>query len=70
MKAEGIPWEDITGNNAIFRHRMHYDSLAFNSLPHFLLTFVNPKERKPLKILWEKEKMLVTSIFSFSHNAI
>ena len=31
-------------------------------------TFKDPCKRKPLKTLWEKEKMLVTSIFSFSHN--
>ena len=39
----------------------------FNPLPHnpdFLL----PAEKSLLKTLWEKEKMLVTSIFSFTHN--
>ena len=31
-------------------------------------TFNDPRESSLLKILWEKEKMLVTSIFCFSHN--
>ena len=33
---------------------------------HTILIFNNPI--KALKTLWEKEKMLVTSIFSFTHN--
>ena len=42
-------------------------STCFSSIPQ------NPDFERPwqwnlLKILWEKEKMLVTSIFSFSHN--
>ena len=28
----------------------------------------DPEEKSLLKTLWEKEKMLVTSIFSFPHN--
>ena len=32
------------------------------------MTFNDPHVRSLLKTLWEKEKMLVTSIFSFSHN--
>ena len=31
-------------------------------------TFNEPQKIDLLKTLWEKEKMLVTSIFSFSHN--
>ena len=30
--------------------------------------FQRPLKRSLLKTIWEKEKMLVTSIFSFSHN--
>ena len=39
------------------------------TLYHTITTFNNPHMRSLLKPLWEKEKMLVTSIFSFSHNA-
>ena len=42
-------------------------SSATNSLPHNP-NFYQPRERSILKTSWEKEKMLVTSIFSFSHN--
>ena len=38
------------------------------TLYHTIPAFKDPKKRKLLKTLWEKEKMLVTSIFSFSHN--
>ena len=37
------------------------------SLYHTIPTFINLKE-KALETLCEKEKMLVNSIFSFSHN--
>ena len=40
---------------------------GFNSLPHNP-DFKQPWVKRPLKTLWRKEKMLVTSIFSFSHN--
>ena len=33
-----------------------------------ILTLNDPEEEDFRKTLWEKEKMLVTSIFSFSHN--
>ena len=42
--------------------------LAFLTLNHTILTFYQPWERCLLKTWWEKEKMLVTSMFSFSHN--
>ena len=42
-------------------------AFLFNSLPHNL-DFQQSQDRSLLKTLWEKEKMLVTSIFSFSHN--
>ena len=38
------------------------------TLYHTIPTFNDPQERYLLKTWWEKEKMLVTSIFSFSHN--
>ena len=42
-------------------------NFSFNSLPH-KPDFERPCKRSLLKTLREKEKMLVTSIFSFSHN--
>ena len=44
--------------------------LAFNlTLYHTVLTFNDPTQGRGLwKTLWEKKKMLVTSIFSFSHS--
>ena len=39
------------------------------TLHHTIPTFDNP-ERNDLKTLWEKKKMLVTSIFFFSHNVL
>ena len=39
---------------------------TFN-LCHTILSFNKPEEEAFLRQLWEKEKMLVTSIFSFSH---
>ena len=41
--------------------------MLFNSLPHSS-DFQQPQERSLLKTSWEKEKMLVTSIFSFFYN--
>ena len=41
--------------------------LCINSLPHAILTFKRPRKRSRLKTEG-KEKMLVTNIFSFSHN--
>ena len=38
------------------------------SLCQSILGFVRRWERQPLKTLWVKDKILVTSIFSFSHN--
>ena len=39
----------------------------FNSFPHNP-NCKQPRDKKLFKTLWLKEKMLVTSIFSFSHN--
>ena len=39
---------------------------CLNSLSHS--PNLRPKEKSLLKTLWEKEKMLVSIIFSFSHN--
>ena len=39
-------------------------------LYHTIPTFNTSKDEGLLKILWETEKMLVTSIFSFSHNVL
>ena len=38
-------------------------------LYYTILTLNNPLESRLLKTLWEKENMLETSIFSYSHNA-
>ena len=38
------------------------------TLYYTITTFNDPHTGSLLKTLWEKEKMLVTSIFSFSHN--
>ena len=38
------------------------------TLYHIIPTFNETEESSILKTLWEKEKMLVTSIFSNSHN--
>ena len=35
---------------------------------HTIPAFFNPVKGCLMKIFWEKEEMLVTSIFSFSHN--
>ena len=45
-------------------------SYVLNPLPlsHTILNFNDPSEDSFWKTLWEKEKMLVTSIFSFSHH--
>ena len=44
-----------------------YHSKLFNCFPHNP-DVQRPQERSLLKTLWEKEKMLVTSIFSFFHS--
>ena len=52
----------------IFSHKSWKRDITntkLNSLPHNS-NFQWPFKRKPLKTLWEKEKMLETSIFSFS----
>ena len=49
-----------------FKTILQYD--FFLTLYHEISTFNNPEKRKLLKTPLEKDKMLVTSIFSFSHN--
>ena len=44
-----------------------FQSNCFNSSP-YNPDFQRPWRRRPQKTLWEKEKMLVTSIFSISQN--
>ena len=41
---------------------------VFLTLYRTILTFSNPYKKGLLKTLWEKEKMLVNSIFFFSHS--
>ena len=62
------------GENAGYQHFLLYiqcfpepSSLGSFTLYHTILTFNDPQQRGLLKTLWEKEKMLVTSIFSFSN---
>ena len=47
--------------------RDKHSEICTNSFPHSD-TFWRPWETSLLKTLWEKEKLLVTSIFSFSHS--
>ena len=47
-------------------HKYHIS--CYNSFPNNRC-FLRPWDGRLLKTLWEKEKMMVTSIFSFSHNA-
>ena len=48
-----------------------YNFIMWRTLYHTIPTFNDPKERaSKLKTLWEKKKMLVTSIFFFSHNVL
>ena len=49
------------------KHEMNLYIKSSNSLPHNP-NFYRPLERSHLKTLWEKEKMLETSIFSISHS--
>ena len=48
----------------LFLHKLN----PLSTLYHIILTFNNPEKEVFGKKLWEKEKMLVTSIFSFSNN--
>ena len=50
-----------------YRYLLHRWELLFNPFPHND-TFWCPWETNLLKTLWEKEKLLVTSNFSFSHS--
>ena len=52
-------------NPEVFFPHQHWS--WFNPLPHNH-NISRPCIRNLLKTLWEKEKMLATSIFSFSHN--
>ena len=63
---------ELTTTRSWVRHAHHWATRAgrgclsrFNSLPHNP-HFQRPWKRRLLKILWEKEKMLVTSITSIS----
>ena len=44
------------------------ENIAGKTLDHTMMTVDAPEGQKHLKTLWEKEKMLEASIFSFSHN--
>ena len=48
-------------------HGSLFSNNGNSSLPHNP-DFKRPRKRRLLKTLWEKEKMLVPSIFSLSHN--
>ena len=55
----------------IVENGRNVDHQHFLFITYFFTTksqFKQPKKRSLLKTLWEKEKMLVTSIFSFSLN--
>ena len=55
------------GQGQILRSQLSKDGCC-GGICFTILTFNDPQERRLLKTLWDKEKMLVTSIFSFSHN--
>ena len=60
---------DLKGQYNILGYRYMYLNIQQNlTLYHTTATFNNPEKEALIKTLWEKEKMLVTSIFSFSHN--
>ena len=65
--------EDIVGKgvNADYHHfflfPLCFEKVLINPFPHND-TFCRPWETSLLKTLWEKEKFLVTSNFSFSHS--
>ena len=68
--SEGNLLKTLWGNkNQHFLHfkTMFYTPHRFNPFPHND-AFWRPWETSLLKTLWEKEKLLVTSNFSFSHN--
>ena len=53
---------------AFVRFHILEGHLTTFALYHTVQTFNDPEKRRLLKTLWENEKMLVTSIFSFSRN--
>ena len=55
-------------DNVVFISQNLIAIILLNPLQHTLTVTCNLRERILLKTWWEKEKMLVTSIFSFSHN--
>ena len=55
----------------ILHNNVHMDdntSAVTLTLYHIIPSFSDPEKRDLLKTLWKKEKMLVSSIFSFFHN--
>ena len=59
---------DLNWNASFNIHFIDFSyHLVFNPLPHNL-DFQLPWKRGLFKTMWEMEKMLVTSIFSFFHN--
>ena len=68
-------WDDcveynctVSEPNLLSICKNHFSVFLTLTLYHTILTFNDPQERILLKTMWKKEKMLVTSIFSFSHN--
>ena len=63
------PWniKYLAPNMALLQNYTLFCHSLFNSLQHNPY-FYWPMERSLLKTLWEKENMVVTSIFLFSHN--
>ena len=57
---------EIIGITTVMIHQQQNNGILYQSLTA-KSHFNNPKEKRLLKTLWEKEKMQVTSIFSFSH---
>ena len=57
----------LSGSNTSFFFHTSWREVVFNPLPHNH-DFYHLWKRSRLKTMWENEKMLVTSIFSFSKN--
>ena len=62
---DGYPFYNFAGTSSALRSGLVL--WGFNPFPHNY-TFWRPWETSLLKTLWEKEKLFVTSNFSFSHS--
>ena len=54
-------------SNSFFTDKQEL-GMSYLTLFHTILTFNNPEKEAFWKALWVKEKILLTSVFSFSHS--